>query len=93
MNNVSLIGRLTADPELRTTQSGVSMARFSVAVDRRVKAGEERQADFINIVAWRQTAEFVCKYFSKGQRICSHAVIENICSMVKCIDHGFINQL
>ena len=69
MNNVSLIGRLTADPELRTTQSGVSMARFSVAVDRRVKAGEERQADFINIVAWRQTAEFVCKYFSKGQRI------------------------
>lgn len=69
MNNVSLIGRLTADPELRTTQSGVSMARFSIAVDRRVKTGEEKQADFINIVAWRQTAEFVCKYFSKGQRI------------------------
>ncbi len=69
MNNVSLIGRLTADPELRHTQSGVAMARFTVAVDRRVKAGEERQADFISVTAWRQTAEFVCKYFSKGNRI------------------------
>lgn len=69
MNNVSLIGRLTAEPELRHTQSGVAMARFTVAVDRRVKAGEERQADFINVTAWRQTAEFVCKYFSKGNRI------------------------
>lgn len=69
MNNVSLIGRLTADPELRHTPSDVAITRFSVAVDRRVKAGEERQADFINIVAWRQTAEFICKYFSKGQKI------------------------
>ncbi len=69
MNIVSLIGRLTADPELRHTQSGVAMARFTVAVDRRVKAGEEKQADFISVTAWRQTAEFVCKYFSKGSRI------------------------
>ena len=69
MNNVSLIGRLTAAPELRHTQSGVAITRFSIAVDRRVKAGEEKQTDFINCVAWRQTAEFVCKYFSKGQRI------------------------
>ena len=70
MNNVSLIGRLTADPELKTTQSGISNVRFSIAVDRRfAKQGEEKQADFINIVAWRQTAEFICKYFSKGQRI------------------------
>lgn len=70
MNNVSLIGRLTADPELKTTQSGLSIVRFSVAVDRQyTKQGEERQADFINILAWRQTAEFICKYFSKGQRI------------------------
>ena len=45
------------------------MTRFSVAVDRRVKQGEEKQADFINVIAWRQTAEFICKYFSKGQRI------------------------
>ncbi len=69
MNNVSLIGRLTADPELRHTQSGVATTRFSIAVDRRVKTGEERQADFINIVAWNQRAEMICKYFSKGQRI------------------------
>lgn len=69
MNNVSLIGRLTADPELKHTQNGKAYTRFTVAVDRPVKSGEEKQADFINIVAWNQTAEFVCKYFSKGQRI------------------------
>lgn len=69
MNNVSLIGRMTADPELRHTQGGTACTRFSVAVDRRVKQGEEKQTDFINIVAWKQTAEFICKYFSKGQRI------------------------
>lgn len=69
MNSVQLIGRLTVDPELRHTQSDIATTRFSIAVDRRVKAGEERQADFINIVAWRQTAEFICKYFTKGQRI------------------------
>ena len=70
MNNVSLIGRLTADPELKHTQSGIATTRFAIAVDRTfVKQGEERQADFINIVAWRQTAEFVCKYFTKGRRI------------------------
>lgn len=69
MNNVSLIGRLTADPELKHTQSGLAMTRFSVAVDRRVKQGEEKQTDFITVVAWQQRAEFICKYFSKGQRI------------------------
>ncbi len=70
MNNVSLIGRLTADPELKHTQSGVANTRFTIAVDRRfVKQGEERQADFISITAWNQTAEFVCKYFTKGKRI------------------------
>lgn len=69
MNNVQLIGRLTADPELRHTQSGTACTRFSVAVDRRVKQGEEKQTDFITIVAWQQRAEFICKYFSKGQKI------------------------
>ncbi len=70
MNNVSLIGRLTADPELRHTQSGLANTRFTIAVDRRfTRQGEERQADFINIVAFQQTAEFVCKYFGKGKRI------------------------
>ncbi len=70
MNNVSLIGRLTADPELKHTQSGISTVRFTIAVDKQfAKQGEERQADFISIVAWRQTAEFICRYFLKGQRI------------------------
>ena len=69
MNNVSIIGRLTADPELKHTQSGIANSRFNVAVDRRVKQGEEKQADFINVVAWGKTAEFICKYFVKGQRI------------------------
>ena len=70
MNNVYLIGRLTADPELKHTQSGMAMTRFTVAVDRSyVKQGEERQADFISCVAWDKKAEFICKYFSKGHRI------------------------
>lgn len=70
MNNVSLIGRLTADPELKTSQSGKEYTRFSIAVDRTYqKQGEERQVDFINIVAWGKTAEFICNYFSKGKRI------------------------
>lgn len=70
MNAVCLLGRMTADPELRQTQNGVAVTSFSVAVDRAYqKEGQERQADFINIVAWRQTAEFICRYFHKGQRI------------------------
>ena len=70
MNNVCLLGRLTAEPELRHTANDIAVTSFSIAVDRRfVKQGEERQADFINIVAWRNTAEFVCKYFHKGNRI------------------------
>lgn len=70
MNKVVLIGRLVRDPELRTTSSQTAVATFTVAVDRRFKsASGERQADFINCVAWRQQAEFVGKYFSKGNRI------------------------
>lgn len=68
-NLVVLTGRLTANPELKTTPNGVSVCSFSIAVDRRHRQGEERQTDFINIVAWRQTAEFVSKYFSKGNMI------------------------
>lgn len=76
INNVVLMGRLTAVPELKTTQSGISTVRFSVAVERRYnKQGEERQTDFIDCVAWRQTAEFVSKYFDKGSMI---AVIGSI---------------
>ena len=68
-NLVVLSGRLTADPELKTTPNGVSVTSFSIAVERRYKQGEERQADFINIVAWRSSAEFICKYFKKGSMI------------------------
>ena len=68
VNNVTLMGRLTKDPETRYTTDGKAIARFTLAVERRfVKQGEQRQADFINIVAFRQTAEFVGKYFVKGQ--------------------------
>lgn len=72
MNKVILCGRLTADPELRQTQSGVATCRFTIAVDRRFADKEtgERQADFIPCIAWRQTAEFISKYFSKGKMIC-----------------------
>ena len=77
-NRVILMGRLVRDPELRTTQSGISMCRFSVAVDRRfAKQGEERQADFFDVTVWRQTAEFVCKYFSKGKMIHIEGVLQN----------------
>lgn len=71
MNKVIIVGRLTADPELRQTQSGVFTCRFTVAVDRKYKdsATGERQADFISCTAWRQTAEFICRYFSKGKMI------------------------
>ncbi len=71
MNVICLLGRLTADPELRHTQSQIPVTSFSIAVDRayQPKGQEQRQADFINIVAWRQTAEFICRYFHKGQRI------------------------
>ena len=70
MNSVCLMGRLTGDPELKTTQSGVSVTSFSVAVDRAYRSkDQERQTDFINCVAWRQTAEFISRYFRKGQRI------------------------
>lgn len=70
MNVICLLGRLTADPEERVTTNGTAVTSFTVAVDRRyTPQGQERKADFINCVAWRQTAEFVAKYFRKGQRI------------------------
>ena len=69
VNLVVLTGRLTADPELKTTSNGLSVTTFSIAVDRRYRSGEERQTDFINIVAWRQSAEFITKYFKKGNLI------------------------
>ena len=69
LNHITLMGRLTRDPELRYTASNTPVASFSLAVDRDFapREGGERQTDFIDIVAWRQTAEFVSKYFTKGQ--------------------------
>lgn len=74
-----MIGRLTADPELRQTQSGVASCRFTVAVNRKFadKSTGERQADFITCVAWRQTAEFVSRYFSKGKMIALDGELRN----------------
>ncbi len=70
INRVVLMGRLVSDPELKTTQTGVSVTTFRIGVDRtHQKSGEERQADFFDIVAWRGTAEFVCKWFRKGSMI------------------------
>ena len=69
LNHIVLMGRLTRDPELRRTQAGTAVASFTLAVDRDFTSrdGGEKQTDFIDIVAWRNTAEFVSKYFSKGQ--------------------------
>ena len=69
-NKVILMGRLTADPELKSSSSGTSVTSFNLAVDRRyTKEGQEKQVDFITIVAWRNTAEFICNYFQKGKSI------------------------
>ena len=71
LNKVILIGHMTADPELKQTPSGVSVCSFSIGVSRRyTKAGAPAQSDIINIVAWRQQAEFVARYFRKGSAIC-----------------------
>lgn len=69
MNKVILMGRLTRDAEMRQTPQGVSVASFSIAVNRRFAKEGQQQADFINCVAWRNTAEFICKYFKKGSMI------------------------
>lgn len=66
MNHGSYVGRLTADPELKQTQGGISVCSFTLAIDR---PKTRDKTDFINFVAWRQTAEFICKYFRKGQNI------------------------
>ena len=78
-NKVILVGNLTADPELKQTPSGVSVCRFSIAVQRRFGRNEQGQttADFFNIVAWRQSAEFVSRYFKKGRAILVCGQLQN----------------
>ena len=70
LNHITIMGRLTRDPELRRTGNGTAVASFTVAVDRdRAPEGQEKETDFIDCVAWRQTGEFVSKYFTKGRMI------------------------
>lgn len=77
LNVVALVGRLTSDPELRHTPNSIPVTSFNIAVGRSfVRSGEERQTDFIDVVAWRSTAEFVCKYFKKGQLIAVEGSIQ-----------------
>lgn len=78
-NKVMLGGRLTADPELKQTQSGIPVASFSIAVNRRFgsRDGNQPQADFFNVTAWRATAEFVSRYFKKGSSIFVVGTIQN----------------
>ncbi len=77
LNRVVLMGRITHDPELKTLSSGVSTLSFTVAVDRNyTPKGAEKQTDFINCVAWRQTAEFISKYFGKGALIAIDGTIQ-----------------
>jgi len=77
MNKAILVGRLTKDPELRSTASGIPVCSFTMACDRRfVKQGEERKADFINCIAWQKSAESIAQYFKKGHRIALEGSIQ-----------------
>ncbi|GHU80293.1 hypothetical protein FACS1894191_5240 [Clostridia bacterium] len=77
-NRIIIVGRLTADPELRQTPNGVSVTSFSLAVSRAyTPRGGERQTDFFDVVAWRQNAEFICKYFTKGSAVLIEGTMES----------------
>lgn len=77
MNKVILIGRLCADPEFRQTTSGIAVCRIRLAVDRPKQKDQEQQADFVNCTAWRNTAEFISRYFTKGQKIIVEGSLRN----------------
>lgn len=76
INNVVLMGRMVADPEIRTTSTGKSVANFRIAVDRAYSKGNDKQADFITIVAWEKTADFISRYFNKGSMIALRGEIQ-----------------
>ena len=76
LNIAVIMGRLTAEPELKTTPNGVTVTSFTVAVNRNYKSGEEQKTDFINCVAWRSTAEFITKFFHKGSMIAINGSIQ-----------------
>ena len=77
LNKVILMGRLTRDPEFRQTTSGIPVCRITVAVDRPYRKDQEKQADFINVACWRNTAEFVSRYFNKGKMIIVEGSLRN----------------
>lgn len=77
INKAILMGRLCADPEFRQTTSGIPVCRFRIAINRPAKKDAEQKADFINVTAWRNTAEFVCRYFTKGKMIIVEGMICN----------------
>ena len=77
LNKVILMGRLTRDPEFRQTTSGIPVCRITVAVDRPYRKDQEKQADFINVTCWRNTAEFVSRYFNKGKMIIVEGSLRN----------------
>lgn len=79
LNDVTLMGRLTADPELRTTNSGQSVCRFCLAVERSIRSADgERRTDFINCLAWAKTAEFLRQYFHKGQIVVAQGELQQV---------------
>lgn len=75
-NSVTLGGRFTADPELKTTSNGITVTSFTIAINRRAGEDKEAKSDFINCIAWRQTAEFITRYFKKGSSICVVGAIQ-----------------
>lgn len=78
MNSIKITGRLTADPELKTTPNGNNVTQFTVAVDRPYKSSNgEKQTDFFRVIAWRNTADLVCRYFRKGRRILVEGEMNN----------------
>ena len=77
LNKIILVGRMVRDPELKTTNSGIAVCKFTVAVNRPYQKDKEKQADFINVTAWRGTAEFVSKYFNKGSIIIVEGKLQN----------------
>ena len=76
LNIVAIQGRLSADPEQRTTQNGTAVTSFSLAVQRNIKSGDEYPTDWIDCVAWKGTAEFICKYFQKGQLMAVNGTLQ-----------------
>lgn len=77
MNKVVIMGRMANDPELRQTTSGIAVTSFTVAVDRQQYKDKEKETDWIDVVAWRQTAEFVCRYFGKGSPIILEGTLQS----------------